>query len=293
MKTAKSIFQVVSRFNTEEQCITHLERIRWPKGLHCLRCGKRRIMHFQAEGKTGKERHLYECVDCRYQYSVTAGTIFHDSHLPLVKWFLAIYLICSAKKGVSALQLQRELEIGSYKTAWYMAHRIRLAMRDDPAFCRKFAGIVEVDETYIGGKRSGRRGRGAANKVPVVGIKERASGRVRLQAVSNVRARSLARFIRLHAKQGAEVHTDEFTSYNWLNHSEFAHKAVNHSETYVRGNVHVNGIETVWSLFKRGIAGAFHHVSAKYLPLYLDEFAFRLNHRNHDNLLDAVLTTTG
>ena len=293
MGNAKSIFQVVSRFNTEYKCMQHLERIRWPKGVICLRCRSKRIMRFRADGKTGKERSLYECVDCRYQYSVTAGTIFHDSHLPLVKWFLAIYLICSAKKGVSALQLQRELEIGSYKTAWYMAHRIRLAMRDDPQFCRKFAGIVEVDETYIGGRRAGRRGRGAANKVPVVGIKERASGKVRLQAMSDLRATSLARFIRLYAKRGAEVHTDELSSYNWLDRSEFSHESVNHSETYVRGNVHVNGIETIWSLFKRGIHGAFHHVSAKYLPLYLDEFAFRINHREHDNLLDAVLTTTG
>lgn len=111
--------------------------------------------------------------------------------------------------------------------------------------------------------------------------------------MSDLRAPTLARFIRLHAKRGAEVHTDEFPAYNWLNRSEFTHQAVNHSETYVHGHVHVNGIETVWSLFKRGIAGAFHHVSAKYLPLYLDEFAFRLNHREHDNLLDAVLTTTG
>ena len=159
MAKQQSIFEVVKQFNTEARCILHLERIRWPNGLECPHCQGKRVMKFQAKGKTGKERSLYECVDCRYQYSVTVGTIFHDSHLPLVKWFLAIYMICSAKQGVSAKQLQRELEIGSYKTAWYMAHRIRLAMHDDPQFCQKYSGVVEIDETYIGGKRSGPRGR--------------------------------------------------------------------------------------------------------------------------------------
>ena len=171
MAKQPSIFEIVAKFNTEEKCIRHLERMRWPDGLRCPRCEGKRIIKFEAEGKTGKERHLYECTVCRYQYSVTVRTIFHDSHLPLVKWFLAIYLICSAKKGVSAAQLQRELEIGSYKTAWYMAHRIRLAMQDDMEFCQKFDGALEVDETYVGGKRSGPRGRGAANKVAVVEIR--------------------------------------------------------------------------------------------------------------------------
>lgn len=152
MVKKQSIFEVVSRFHSEEKCIKHLERIRWPKGLECPHCQGKRIMTFTSEGKSGKERYLYECIECRYQYSVTVGTIFHDSHLPLMKWFLAIDMICSAQKGITATQLQRELEIGSYKTAWYMARRIRLAMRDDPQFCRKYSGIVEIDEAYIGRK---------------------------------------------------------------------------------------------------------------------------------------------
>ena len=147
-------------------------------------------MKFKATGKTGKERSLYECVDCHYQYSVTTGTIFHDSHLPLTKWFLAIYLICSSKKGVSAKQLQRQLST-SYETAWYMAHRIRLAMQEDEDFCQKFAGVCEVDETYIGGKGKGLRGRGASNKIPVVAIKERTSGKIRMKAVNDVKASTL------------------------------------------------------------------------------------------------------
>ena len=137
MKQQPSIFEHFKRFNTEERCIAHFEQIRWPGGLECPHCKGHRISKFKADGKTGKERQLYECMDCSYQYTVTVGTIFHDSHLPLTKWFLAIYLICSSKKGISAAQLQRELELGSYKSAWYMAHRIRVAMRDDDALLEK------------------------------------------------------------------------------------------------------------------------------------------------------------
>jgi transposase-like protein len=291
MKTQPSIFEHFKKFNTEEACIRHFERIRWPRGLRCPRCNGERISKFEGEGKTGKERHLYECMDCSYQYSVTSGTIFHDSHIPLTKWFLAIYLIGSAKKGVSAKQLQRELELGSYKSAWYMAHRIRIAMRDDDALLEKLSGICEVDETYIGGKRSGPRGRGAANKVPVVAIKERTSGTVRMQAIENVGASVLKNFIREHAAPGAEIHTDELKSYLWLDSSEFTHRAVNHGETYVApGNVHTNGCENVWSLFKRGIVGIFHKVSEKYLPLYLNEFAFRFNNRDEYDIMDKILS---
>ena len=165
MAKKQSAFGVASRFHSEEKCIKHLERIRWPKGLECPHCQGKRIMTFTSEGKTGKERHLYECIECYYQYSVTVGTIFHDSHLPLMKWFLAIYMICSAPKGIAATQLQRELEIGSYKTAWYMAHRIRLAMRDDPQFCRRYSGIVEIDEGYIGGKGKVQAGGRSSKKL--------------------------------------------------------------------------------------------------------------------------------
>ncbi len=287
-----SIFEILKKFDTEEKCIGHFERIRWPKGPVCIKCGSSNILKFKTKGKTGKDRHLYGCRDCRYQYSVTAGTIFHDSHLPLTKWFLAIYLICSAKKGVSAKQLQRQLST-SYETAWYMAHRIRLAMSEDDEFCQKFAGVCEVDETYIGGKGKGPRGRGAANKIPVIAIKERTSGKIRIKAVKNVKASTLAGFIRNHALPGAEIHTDEFTYYLWLDSSEFVHNAVNHSETYVKaGNIHTNGIENVWSLFKRAITGVFHKVSAKYLPLYLNEFAYRFNNREQACLLDRVLETS-
>ncbi|HYA15353.1 MAG TPA: IS1595 family transposase [Syntrophales bacterium] len=290
MNKPPSLIEILKRFDTEEKCIEHFERIRWPNGLVCPKCQSKRVFKYDTQGKTGKVRHLYQCVDCKYNYSVTAGTVFHDSHLPLTKWFLAIYLICSAKKGQSAKHLQRHLSV-TYETAWYMAHRIRLAMQEDQDFCLKFAGICEVDETYIGGKSKGPRGRGAANKVPVVAIKERTSGNVRMQAIKNVKASTLANFIRNHAQPGAEIHTDEFISYLWLDASEFVHNSVNHKETYVKnGNIHVNGIENVWSLFKRAITGVFHKVSAKYLPLYLNEFAFRLNNRDNFDMMDKVLS---
>lgn len=291
-KTQPSLFEVMQKFNTEEKCIKHLEAIRWPEGLKCIRCNGGRVMNFEAEGKTGKARNLYECVDCRYQYSVTTGTIFHDTHLPLTKWFIGIYLICSAKKGISAKELQRQLST-SYKTAWYMAHRIRLAMQQDDDFCQKFSGVCEVDETYVGGKRKGPRGRGAANKVPVLGIKEKTSGKIRMVAAKDVQGSTLAKFIRDFAEPGSEIHTDEFSGYYWLDGSEYTHKAVKHAEEYVTAEgVTTNGVESVWSLFKRGIVGQYHKVSAKYLPLYLDEFSFRFNNRGEFNLMDKVLSSS-
>lgn len=292
MAKGPSIYKVFAKFNTEQRCIDHFERIRWPRGLKCLRCESEKVIKFKAKGKTKKIRSLYECMACFYQYSVTTGTIFHDSHIPLTKWFLAIYMICSAKKGVPATQLKRDLELGSYKTAWYMGHRIRLAMQEDANFCRKFSGIVEVDETYIGGKGPGTHGRGASNKIPAIGIKERTSGMVQMQALHDVSAKNLAAFIRKRTKRAASVHTDEFSSYLWLDSSEFVHRSVNHSKTYVApNNVHTNGIENVWSLLKRGITGIYHKVSGKYLQLYLDEFSFRMNHRDHHNMMDKVLAT--
>ena len=288
MKRQPSIFEHLKSFATEEHCIAHFERIRWPQGLECIGCGSKRVFKFDTHGKTGKIRHLYECVDCQYQYSVTTGSIFHDSHLPLTKWFLAIYMMMSAKKGISALQLQRELST-SYRTAWYMAHRIRLAMQENNPLLQKLAGVVEVDETYIGGKSKGQPGRALGSKVPVVGMKERTSGKVLMQAVENVTQQTLADLIREHISPGAEIHTDEFKSYLWLDSSEFIHKSVNHVKTYVHGNVHTNGVENVWSLFKRGIMGIYHKVSAKYLPLYLNEFAFRFNNRDQFNIIDKVL----
>ncbi len=292
MKEIPSLIEVFNRFNTEEKCREHFKRIRFPNGVCCIKCGSLKLTEYETAGKTGKARHLHQCLDCKYNFSVTTGTIFHNSHLPLTKWFLAIYLICSAKKGVSAKQLQRQLGV-TYKTGWYMAHRVRLAMQEDGDFCQKFSGTVEVDETYIGGKRKGKRGRGAANKIPVVAMKERTSGKIRMKALTDVSSTSLAEFIRETARPGSEIHTDELSSYLWLDSSEFTHGVVKHSETYVSPHgVHTQGCENIWSLFKRGITGVFHKVSAKYLPLYINEFSFRFNHRDDFYMMDRVLETS-
>ena len=148
-KTQPSIFEIMSRFGSEDACIQHFERIRWPHGPHCPRCDSDRISIFDAKGKTGKDRHIYECMPCNYQFTVTVGTIFHNSHLPLTKWFLAIYMICSAKKGISSKQLQRELSV-TYKTAWYMSHRIRLAMHVKGGVNLDHFGGAKVDQLVKG-----------------------------------------------------------------------------------------------------------------------------------------------
>jgi transposase-like protein len=290
-KTRPNLFETMTRFATVEQCEAHYEKIRWPNGPVCIKCGSVRVFKYETAGKTGKMRRLYQCVDCKYQFSLTTGSIFHNSHAPLNKWFLAIYLICFSKKGISALQLKGTLEV-SYETAWFMAHRIRLAMQEDGGFLQKFSGIVEADETYIGGKGKGLRGRSTATKTPVLGIRERTSGKVLMKAVEDVSKETIADFIRENVKPGAELHTDEFSSYLWLDSSEFAHHSVNHTKTYVCGNVHCNGVENVWSLFKRGVMGTFHKVSAKYLPLYLNEFSFRYNNRSEFDIMDKVLETS-
>ena len=157
MKEQPSLFEVFQRVNTEGKYREHFKRIRWPNGVECIRCGCLSLTEYETQGNTGKVTHRWQCLDCKYNFTVTTGTIFHGSHMPLTKWFLAIYLICSSKKGVSAKQLQRQLDV-TYKTAWYMGQRIRLAMQEDEGFCEKFSGTVEVDETYIGGKGRGKRG---------------------------------------------------------------------------------------------------------------------------------------
>ena len=277
-----NLISLIERYHDEDKCRAYLEELRWPNGVACPRCGSVSISRIE------KPR-VFDCNSCRYQFSVTAGTIFHDSHLPLWKWFATMYLMIESKKGISANQVKRTIGV-SYKTAWYLCHRIRSAMSDGSPSLLK--GIVEVDETYVGGKHKGGPGRGSSNKVPVVGMKERTSGKVRMKAVRNVSSSTLKHFIRGGIEIGAEVHTDEFPSYLWIDSSEFTHRAVNHQETYVDGKVHTNGVENVWSLFKRGIVGVYHKVSAKYLPLYLNEFSYRFNGRGEFNLMDRVLQTS-
>ena len=244
---------------------------RWPNGMACLKCGSTDVTDLP-------KRNLFQCSDCRYQFSVTTGTIMHDSHLPLRKWMVAIYLIVESKKSLSAAQLGRKLNV-QYRTAWYLAQRIREALKTPGAL---LSGIIEVDETYIGGKTKGT-GRGfKGNKTIVVGAVQR-GGEARMETAPDTTRPTLHGFIEEHVSDDAEaIHTDEHAAYVGIADENTRHETVNHSaKEYVRVDVHTNTVEGMWSLFKRGVVGSFHHVSQKHLDRYLDEFEFRFNNRNN------------
>jgi transposase-like protein len=278
-----NLIDVNEKFKTEESCWNYLEQMRWPDGVRCVTCGHNEVSLItrkitkDTDNKRGK---LYQCLEpsCQQQFSATSGTIFHDSHLPLTKWFLAVALIADAKKGVSAKQLQRHLGIGSYKTAWYLAHRIRKSMEDTEGSL--FTGTVEVDETYIGGRYDKRRKRARYEKPAVVGLIERGnSGRVRTMRLNTVSKATLVGTILQHTDESAHIMTDEHAGYKTVGKIR-KHESVNHiKEEWVRGNVHTNSIENYWSLFKRGLIGSFHQVSVKHLDRYMAEFDYRFNNR--------------
>jgi transposase-like protein len=283
--------EVNTMFSTDEKCRELLERLRWPEGVTCPRCKDRRVSRMKDYAK-------FECVGCEYQFTVMSGTIFHDSHLPLPMWFLAVLLICEAKKGMSAMQLKRTLwgqHKGSYKTAWYLCHRIRAAMAT--AEKSMLDGVIEMDETYIGGKKKGllshwRKYKGL--KQVVVGIKQR-NGELRFFHAEDARKGTLAKYIKENVSQDVEViMTDELPAYPGAivkaGMPDVPHKTVNHSaEIYVDGDVTTNGIESAFSLLKRGILGSWHKDSVKQLPAYLEEMTFRFNRRGRSDLFVDTL----
>lgn len=276
-----SVPKLMEKFSTEESAIALLENILWPEGPQCPHCENKDAAKFwkvTASKTTGVRAGLRQCAVCKAKTRVTVGTIFEDSHIPLNKWLIAWYLICGAKKSMSALQLQGALGIGSYKTAWFMAHRIRHAMAD-PVLVKKLSGIVEADETLIGGKNKGKGHKATMqNKMPVVAIVER-GGRIRSIAVERVTGNNLRKAIRENVEICSHVHTDHNPSYLALR-PKFEHSAVKHCVgEYSRGNVHVNTAECSFSLLKRGVIGTFHHIGKTHLPLYLAEFDFKFNHR--------------
>src|SRR5436853_710284 len=257
----------------EDEAYRFLEQVRWPDGPICPHCGESKVYRFKV--RPGKRRVL-KCAGCRKQFSATVGTIFEDSHIQLTKWLTALHLFCASKKGMSAHQLHRMLGL-TYKSAWFMMHRIRHAMKQTP-YRDKLGGIIEADETFIGGKVHGQgRGRGVANKTAVFALVQR-GGAVRSFTVSHVTAKNLKSLIREHVDREAQLMTDSFKLYKGL-HKEFAsHDTVNHeAKEYVRGSAHVNTAESYFSLLKRGIIGTYHHVGSRHLHRYLDEFNFRYN----------------
>jgi transposase-like protein len=252
--------------------------LRWPSGVCCVRCGNIGVWQIES-------RHQYQCNGCKYQFTVTAGTVFHDSHLPLWKWFLAAYLICESKKGMSANQIKRTLGI-SYKTAWYLCHRIREAMKCDES--EKLEGTVEADETYVGGRYDRRRKRETHEKPCVVGVIKR-GGDVRAALIPSRGARAIGGFIEASVKPGSKLMTDDYAAYKKIGKA-YEHSVINHTKLeYVVGLTHTNSIENFWSLFKRGVVGSFHKVSTKHLDRYLDEFTYRFNGRHDEQLFQHTM----
>lgn len=272
--------KLMDRFHSEEACREVLEDLRWPDGIICPHCENKSISRIQ-------KYNVYECNSCRYQFSVKSGTIFHDSHLPLRKWFVAVFLMVESRKGVSANQLKRVLKV-SYKTAWYLCHRIREAMVvDNPMPLSK---IVEVDETWVGGKRK-HVGHGyKGNKVVVAGATQR-DGEARLEVIDDRTREVLHQFIKKHVAPDAEaIYTDDWPAYNGIANHDTRHETVNHSaEEWVRGDVHTNYIENIWSLLKRSLVGSYHKVSKKHLNAYLDELEWRFNNRDNPYLFRDTL----
>lgn len=283
---------LMTRFSTEEACKEYLTLQRWPNGVECPRCHNKKVyalkskpFHWVCKGKTCGGRN-------GYRFSVISKTIFENTNYPLRIWFQVIYLMTQSKKGMSALQIHRQIGSGDYRTAWYMCHRIRAAMKDSSF--PKLMGEVEVDETYIGGKDKNRhfskkQGNLKEGKMTVIGAIAR-KGNVVCRVIENTDRLTLSNFVRQTVADSVSlVATDDAAGYSKLE-KQYPHQSVNHSEKeYVRGNVHTNNIEAFWSLLKRGVIGTFHKVSKDYLPLYLAEFSYRHNNRKNGDIFSAVV----
>jgi transposase-like protein len=277
-------------YGTDERCRQLLERLRWPEGVMCPRCKDTRVSRL-------KEYARFECVGCEYQFTATSGTIFHDSHLPLPIWFLAVLLLCEAKKSMSALQLKRTiwgLNKGSYKTAWYLCHRIRSAMSEVRTM---MDGTVEIDETYIGGQHKGiGSGNYRDTKAVVIGIIQR-GGDLKFIHCKNRPTEAIHKALKEHVSEDVDVIvTDESILYNSgiPASQQSKRQSVNHrAKEYVRYEdgfmVTTNTVESAFSLFKRGIVGSWHKVSPKHLAAYLNEMTFRFNRRKNPDLFIDTL----
>jgi transposase-like protein len=282
IQTLESLVEMLKVFPDEQSCIDHLTSVRWRDGAFCPYCGGRTVYHF-------KDGRNHKCGDCRKRFSVKVGTIFEDTKIPLHKWYIAIYLLTSHKKGISSVQLGKDIGV-TQKTAWFMNHRLREAARTK-SFNAPLKNTVEVDETYVGGKERnkhankrtpGTQGRNTLTKSAALALVER-GGDVRAFHVQDVKSQTLQRFVVQHVALGAQVMTDENRSYNGLA-VFYKHRTVNHSSgIYVMGNVHSNTVEGFFSLFKRSIIGIYHHVSAKHLWRYLNESSLRYNLRAEPN----------
>lgn len=292
-----TLIQIAAKFSTEEAAREYFEKLRWPNGPVCPHCGnadQERIYKVTPNPEKKIRAGLYKCAECQQGFTVTVGTVCEDSHIPLNKWLIGFYMMCASKTQVSALQLQRQLEIGSYRSAWFMCHRIRFALEDImPA--DKLDGTVEADETYVGGKKRGMGRRYTGNKTVVVSLVER-GGRVRSQVTKKVTSGVLDKLLKQHVSETARLNTDESPLYTKPGKKFRSHDTVNHGEEeYARHDVSgrlatTNTVEGFFGNTKRSIDGTHHQVSAKHLPLYLAELDYKYNTREET---DGARTAQG
>ncbi len=279
-----NIVEIYRRFPKESDCIEYLEKTRWKGTPICPYCQSNHTTPMQQE-------YRHHCNTCNTTFSVTVRTIFHHSHLPLQKWFLAISLVLNAKKGISARQLARDIEVNK-DTAWSMAMRIRRAMVNDREL---LSGIIEMDETFLGGKPRKIRGGGVAphgrgtKRPSVFGMVER-GGKIKAMHVKKPNIKKMHALVRANIDCAkSTLMTDEFGGFRYIS-KLIDHKTVNHKVWYVDGDVHTNTIESFWAILKRGITGQFHKVSLRYLPFYIDEFCYRYNRRKQASCFEETLT---
>ncbi len=290
----QSLLQATRYFSNPQVCIDFVASMRWPDGPVCPHCQSKRVSYLST-------RRIFKCMngECLKQYSVKTGSIFEDSPVPLDKWLIAVWLVVSCKNGISSYEIARSLKL-TQKTAWFLLHRIRLALRDCN-WCKmggESGGPVEVDETFIGGdlrkmhrdrRMSFGEKRGCHGKAIVMGMLDRDARQVRAKMIPNVQRETLQAEILDGIERKSTVYTDQATGYDRLAEQDFVHETVNHMEEYVRGQVHTQGMENFWSLLKRGLTGTYVAVEPFHLDRYLDEQVFRYNYRaTKDNpLTDA------